>query len=624
MRGTTKFAALAALILVATSAPTGTAATTQTYEDGDFAPADWDSVPVGPAGGATSLARQPNGGVPGAYAEVTTTAAAGAAALWGFHINTTAVYDTSTLGGIDTVNYSESSRSSGGVIQGIHPALRQAGKLYAHITALITTANPAAWERNDVFGMSEASFRTQASSSDHPDFSPTGGPIEFGFMRAVSAELDRKGHIDNWKVTVNPPPGVNLPPEIRAESHTTIQFSAAGGGGTDVTDQVVSHAPADVTDLSEASGSAGDNSNVVNGGSQARAGLAGGLGARSGASTGIGAGFVESIRSTSLASHRRVFYAEWNGSGPPPTNLQLSLTVGAHGTLGLRDLGFDNPSPPAADDVFAKGRARVRLITTSNGTSTPFDESVTLLFGSTSATPLWTAHVSPGADAQGRPITTLSYNNTFPGLLSVPHSEEFAIEYLLETEAFVAARAPQWGAFADFSDTLTLVVATDTADMELVEVFPDLDPTEPTAVTGKRLTKLAKFFKEKKKDETAELLLGDGTWALLVDRRRRLAGTFTVKDKRGNKLLLTLDDASLETLLGGLGFITPGESENLGFLAVALKAGKVPKLLVAKNRKGTKVKVKVKIKLAVTSEDVTKNGVYSLSLKGALPALPAE
>jgi hypothetical protein len=133
-----------------------------------------------------------------------------AAQVAAFSINRDAVYFPSSNGAIVSIDYAEQSiLLPGGIGQTSAPALRQNGTVYTLVPGGGAFSTPdLAWTPHTVTGRTQNDFRTLESASEHPDFSTSGGRIEFGFMRlhsvaAGSPGETSKGGIDDWRITLN-------------------------------------------------------------------------------------------------------------------------------------------------------------------------------------------------------------------------------------------------------------------------------------------------------------------------------------------------------------------------------------------------------------------------------------
>ncbi len=83
------------------------------------------------------------------------------------------------------------------------------------------------------FGLVNVTPTTVVDSTQHPDFTASGGPIQFGFFRANGTGLNGEGYtlaagIDNWQITLAaaPPPARGA---IQIPSLGTIELAVLAG-----------------------------------------------------------------------------------------------------------------------------------------------------------------------------------------------------------------------------------------------------------------------------------------------------------------------------------------------------------------------------------------------------------
>jgi hypothetical protein len=185
--------------------------------DGTFDDNEWDTiVQVSGPGGTADAGHVRFNGQEGADYRRITIRVNGAvdggipAQVVVFSIKRTATYFPSSDGAIVSIDYSEDSilLSGSGNGQFSAPALRQNGKLYTLLPGGGAFPTPErSWAPHSVNGLRQDSFRTLASSSDHPDFSAAGGRIEVGFVRIVTVPVgsgpdNQQGGIDNYRMTL--------------------------------------------------------------------------------------------------------------------------------------------------------------------------------------------------------------------------------------------------------------------------------------------------------------------------------------------------------------------------------------------------------------------------------------
>ncbi len=199
---------LAVVLLFASTLVAPGHAATVTYSDTEFAPTDWDVTIfwVLGGGGEVDAWQATSGGHPGAYRQIYDLVydAPPYAAVAGFHRHIESTYDPA-LGAILSIDYAEDAIMlvGGGQGQGAGPALRQDGEVYV-TDAFITPQTW--WTYHELAGLTAADFHRRDLPSAHPDFSPAGGVLEFGFARqnsTYSGGYVILGGIDNWTMTLH-------------------------------------------------------------------------------------------------------------------------------------------------------------------------------------------------------------------------------------------------------------------------------------------------------------------------------------------------------------------------------------------------------------------------------------
>jgi hypothetical protein len=122
-------------------------------------------------------------------------------------------YNPRTSGAIDHVDYAEDqiefSPPFNGAAIGCAIFVVQDGRIF---TASLSSSafTGLSWNRTKLSGLVAADFSTSIpdGGTTHPDFSASGAPITFGFVRSntnsiAGAETTTHG-IDNWSVVVYP------------------------------------------------------------------------------------------------------------------------------------------------------------------------------------------------------------------------------------------------------------------------------------------------------------------------------------------------------------------------------------------------------------------------------------
>jgi hypothetical protein len=200
-------AAVATVALIAAS--TTAFAQAVSFSDNVFKPVDWTITnEVLNLGGSATGTQIGIGGTSGSYRQIVNTlnSAVGfgfSNTLYGFHAKAGATFDPSTSGPITSIDYSESSlRPTGSGQQACGLALMQGGTIY-YGTAFLTPSTFDHWAPTSQLGLTAANFDALAPGVQNPNFTVTGGPIQFGFFRANSTSVgggggNVTGGIDDW------------------------------------------------------------------------------------------------------------------------------------------------------------------------------------------------------------------------------------------------------------------------------------------------------------------------------------------------------------------------------------------------------------------------------------------
>ncbi len=134
-------------------------------------------------------------------------------------IYTPFTYNPGASGQITSLSYSENAICLNGCFgqgQSTGPALSQGGVLYAYNGSLITGPSTS-FHNLSLSGLTSADFARLINSASptvfldntqHPDFSGSGAPIQFGFLRANSATgpYTLVAGINDWAITINAAP----------------------------------------------------------------------------------------------------------------------------------------------------------------------------------------------------------------------------------------------------------------------------------------------------------------------------------------------------------------------------------------------------------------------------------
>lgn len=189
-----------------------------TFTDGTFEDADWTTTvfTLGYSGPGGSTVHEAVGGNPADHRAITTNMGdENPARVIVIEMRAGAIYDPSTQGIITFLSYGEDHKCAAadgciGLGQNWWPTILQDGKFYIHrhdnqFTGVLedwTTGLVPVMLASD-FGEVEVSANGMHNLTSNPDFSASGGPIQFGYSRATSISNMRTGRIDNWTFAVN-------------------------------------------------------------------------------------------------------------------------------------------------------------------------------------------------------------------------------------------------------------------------------------------------------------------------------------------------------------------------------------------------------------------------------------
>lgn len=194
--------------------------------DGEFASSEWVDETYTRGGGSVSTSSAADGN-PGAYRQITTSVPGASStsgnSVIGISRYTGASFDPERFGSILSVSYAQDIRWISGREQSFGLALFQDGNVYLAVGG--NAGSNSAWttrEANELIAADFGLFDTAAYEFDrnqNPDFSATGGSIEFGYYRSMGNGIGSGGFsgttgLDNWQVTVTP--SVALPVTISA------------------------------------------------------------------------------------------------------------------------------------------------------------------------------------------------------------------------------------------------------------------------------------------------------------------------------------------------------------------------------------------------------------------------
>ena len=180
-------------------------AATFNYFDGTFNDSDWTQALQATGSPAVETAEQSfTGGNPDSFRLMTHTWGGGIQGAV-FHLNNTAIYDPSTQGAIESIDYSADVigfNDDPGVF-GDGLLLQQAGRLF--ISQFTAVRFPSSsWQTKSVSDLTSDGFLA-LDGGDFPDFSAEGAAIAFGYIRTNTlpgAVTTIEHGIDNWSVSV--------------------------------------------------------------------------------------------------------------------------------------------------------------------------------------------------------------------------------------------------------------------------------------------------------------------------------------------------------------------------------------------------------------------------------------
>lgn len=197
------------------------------FNDGEFDDGDWVHVMETVNGGSATLTRPATDGNPDAYRRLVlnTAIAPGGQRSIVFSVNLLSGFshDPGADGDVLLIEYSEDYRRFAGstVGQMFGVAVRQGGDVF--VTAGAFTGGPGSWttramtafDASDFARIDTTNLVTGLDLLSTPDFTATGGTLEFGFFRAAQTNVGgfavtTTQGIDNWHLRVTtliPAPG---------------------------------------------------------------------------------------------------------------------------------------------------------------------------------------------------------------------------------------------------------------------------------------------------------------------------------------------------------------------------------------------------------------------------------
>lgn len=209
---------------VAGLACSASSASAVVFFDGVFNNADWSITSISNAAGAGSSQigfQLLTGGNPNEFRRIRNNlvvASSGGGSTWGINLNANSFYTPSSQGVITNILYSEDSIAFGGPgnVQGGGLAILQGGRYYLQVSPTYVMPLPtyATWQSQTQVNLTQSLLWELTPSgtlnaSSNPDFSITGGTMQFGFYRGNSnnGSVQTDAGIDNWRVEVVPAPG---------------------------------------------------------------------------------------------------------------------------------------------------------------------------------------------------------------------------------------------------------------------------------------------------------------------------------------------------------------------------------------------------------------------------------
>lgn len=212
---------LRSLALTSALAASLSEAATIVVSDGTFAPANWTyevRFDVGLSGVTENVTQVGSGGVPGAYRSISYALAHSGVQTYGsvYVINRFAdTYTPATQGAISSLTYSENQTRLfadwSPALVGASAALFQDGRVFLGPWFNFGPGN-FSWTSLSQVGLGATDFGELVgmnyAPTSHPDFSASGSPLQFGYVRANSYSFSSSlGHaIDNWSFTLETTP----------------------------------------------------------------------------------------------------------------------------------------------------------------------------------------------------------------------------------------------------------------------------------------------------------------------------------------------------------------------------------------------------------------------------------
>ncbi|MEZ5064855.1 MAG: FlgD immunoglobulin-like domain containing protein [bacterium] len=194
-----------------------------TFEDTEFPALSWTHEIVYDDGNNLlfSIGHEATGGNPGAHLRVDFSTPEGDGVSDPLdvavgHFLVGAVIDPATFT-IDTIDFSLDvlvleGGVSGGVV--VNLMVRQSDTIYIGPSSVVPDLGNNSWMGVNQGGLRENAFRDIQDLSTPPDFSPSGGPLEFGFVTlngtTTTEPITQDARIDNYFVAVHQVPGTGV------------------------------------------------------------------------------------------------------------------------------------------------------------------------------------------------------------------------------------------------------------------------------------------------------------------------------------------------------------------------------------------------------------------------------
>lgn len=200
-----KFSVVTSIFTISNIFITSVQAATVSFFDGTFNDSDWtlsSELRNGPDNFVITEEQVLSGGDPGSYRKLNFTWGNGTA-LFVYNLSDF-IYDPSTQGAIETIDYSYSTIGFGsGGSYGDALLIEQDGKLFSGAFTGEPYANT--WRVKSAFDLTSFDFASFDFDGSKPDFSELGTPIRFGYIRSSTQNGPvgtTMNGIDNWSVEI--------------------------------------------------------------------------------------------------------------------------------------------------------------------------------------------------------------------------------------------------------------------------------------------------------------------------------------------------------------------------------------------------------------------------------------